>query len=289
MTDLSTTDAPLCLPPRPLGRLPVRRLAPGATDCHFHVFRPGAPLAPQRSYTPSIVQLDAWLELARVVGISRGVLVQPSVYGFDNTVLLEALQAAPDQLRGIVVLPPEVAIRELERLHGLGVRGVRCNTRNPGGLGFDAVGTLAPKIAALGWTLQFQARPEQLAALVSLVPALGLSVVIDHLGFVDPRETDNAVRQLQALLDTGSCYAKISAPYRLRRDTSYRDFGTVTAALARSHPERLIWGSDWPHTELRDAMPDDADLIDRAADWLGDEATRQLVFVDTPRSLFFDH
>jgi predicted TIM-barrel fold metal-dependent hydrolase len=288
MTDPPTADPPPCLPPRPLGRLPRRTLVPGATDCHFHVFRHGAPLAPQRSYTPSIVQLDDWLDLARLAGISRGVLVQPSVYGFDNTVLLEALQEAPDRLRGIVVLPPDVPVSELERLHRLGVRGVRCNTRNPGGLGFETVETFAPRIAALGWTLQFQVRPEQLPALVPLAPALGLSVVIDHLGFVDPRDTDGALRQLRALLDAGRCYVKLSAPYRLSRAVSFRDFGTIATALARSHPERLIWGSDWPHTELWDAMPDDAELIDMTADWLGDQATRQLVFVDTPRSLFFD-
>jgi len=289
MMNPPAADAPLCLPPIPLSRLPGRTLEPGATDCHFHVFRPGAPLALQRSYTPNMVQIEDWLDLANAAGVSRGVLVQPSVYAFDNTVLLEALQAAPDRLRGIVVLPPDVTMPELERLHRQGVRGVRCNTRNLGGLGFDAVGTLAPKIAALGWTLQFQVRPEQLAALVSLVPALDLSVVIDHLGFVDPRDGDGAVRQLQALLDTGSCYAKISAPYRLSRAAPFRDFGTVTAALARSHPERLIWGSDWPHTELWDAMPDDAELIDMVADWLGNQATRQLVLVDTPQSLFFEH
>lgn len=287
MMALSAADAPLCLPPRPLGRLPGLKLEPGATDCHLHVFRPGAPLTSPRSYTPSMVQLEDWLGLADAVGIGRGVLVQPSVYGFDNTVLLEALATTPDRLRGIVVVPLDVANSELESLHRQGVRGVRCNTRNLGGMSFDAVETIAAKVAPLGWTVQFQIRPEQLAALAPLVREMNARVVIDHLGFVDPRDTEGAIGQLQTLLDTGRCYAKISAPYRLA-SAPYQDFGAITTALSHSHPERLIWGSDWPHTELWDAMPDDAELLDMIADWISNQATRKLVLVDTPQSLFFE-
>jgi predicted TIM-barrel fold metal-dependent hydrolase len=262
-------------------------LEPGTTDCHFHVFRPGAPLAVPRNYTPHMLQLSDWLDYAGAVGISRGVLVQPSVYGFDNTVLLEALRVAPDRLRGVVVLRPEVTVAEIERLHDQGVRGIRCNTRNLGGLGLDAAAQLAKKVSAFGWIMQFQVRPEQLDMLGPIVAAFDLPIVIDHLGFIDPSDHEGAVRQLQGLLDGGRCYAKISAPYRLGGTAPYRHFGAVAATLAGTHPERLLWGSDWPHTELWDAMPDDAELIDLAFDWLGSSATRRLVLVDTPQSLFF--
>jgi predicted TIM-barrel fold metal-dependent hydrolase len=235
------------------------------------------------------VELDAWLELARAVGIAKGVVVQPSVYGFDNTVLLHALKAAPDQLRGVVVVPPDVSEPELLRLHRLGVRGVRCNTRNLGGVAFDAIADLAEKIAPHGWALQVQVLPAQLDALATLLPTLAGPLVVDHLGFVDPRDRDLATRRLTALLDAGKSYVKISAPYRLSSADRYEDCGAIVKALVRSHPERLLWGSDWPHTELWKAMPDDAALIETMAAWLGDEAVRRTILVDTPEALFFSH
>ena len=132
-------EAPLCLPPLPLTRLPATRLPSGTIDTHFHVFKRGAVLNTPRSYTPQILTLPDWKQLGPKLGVSRGVLVQPSVYGFDNSVLLEALATDPVNLRGVVVLPQETSVSELRQLDRLGVRGVRINTRNKGGLPFEAV------------------------------------------------------------------------------------------------------------------------------------------------------
>lgn len=278
----AASEAPLCLPPLPLTRQPAR-LPAGTIDTHFHVFKPGAPLNTPRSYTPQILTLTDW----RRVGISRGVLVQPSVYGFDNSVLLEALAADPANLRGIVVLPQETTRDELRRLDRLGVRGVRINTRNKGGLPFEAVTDFAAPLAELGWTLQFQVRAEQLPAIAELAPTLGAAVVIDHLGFIPlgTAETDIHVANVQRLLDTGRGWVKLSAPYRLGKDPVA--FAQVAARLVQSHPQRLLWGTDWPHTELWADMPDDADLIEEALGWLATDAVRQAVLVDNPQSLFF--
>jgi predicted TIM-barrel fold metal-dependent hydrolase len=287
MTDAATAEAPLCLPPRPLARPPRRTLPTGTVDTHFHVFRAGAPLATPRSYTPSIATTEDWLYLAQSVGISRGVVVQPSVYGLDNTVLFEALRAAPDRLRGIVVIPPDLPQRELEEFHALGVRGVRCNTRNLGGIAFETVRALADRIAPFGWVLQFQVRPEQLDALATIAPTLGVPVIVDHLGFIalSSAARDAAVTQLRTILDAGNSYVKLSAPYRLGGTPA--DFAFVAAALVQSHPDRLIWGTDWPHTEMRDTVPDDADLIDAAEQWLGTDSERRKILVETPEALFF--
>lgn len=284
---IAQAEAPLCLPPRALGRLPATRLPFSTVDTHFHVFRPGAPLNSPRSYTPQVLTLADWQRLASALGIDCGVLVQPSVYGFDNSVLLEALAAGPRHLRGIVVLPPETPLDELRRLDRLGVRGVRINTRNKGGLPFDAVADFAGALSALGWTLQFQVRPEQLPTITALAPTIGAPVVIDHLGFIPlgTPETDTHVANLQRLLDKGSAYVKLSAPYRLGTDRSA--FAQIAARLVQSHPHRLLWATDWPHTELWAEMPDDADLIDDALGWLSTDAIRQAVFADTPQSLFF--
>ncbi|GLQ53075.1 amidohydrolase family protein [Devosia nitrariae] len=261
----------------------------GTCDCHFHVFAPHAPLASPRSYTPRIETLDGWLQLADAIGMAHGVLVQPSVYGFDNRVLLTALAAHAERLRGIVVIPPETDGDELMRLHRLGVRGVRINLRNKTGLPLEAVPTLASAIQHLGWQLQFQVGPDGVEAVTRTVLQYGITAVIDHAAFLpvaDPA-VEPGITALQRLLDTGSAYVKLSAPYRLAAAPDYPGFGALVARLAASHPERLLWGSDWPHTELFEAMPDDADLVSAMLDWLPDEPMRRKVFVTNPESLYW--
>ena len=286
---IAEDDAPLCLPQLAMKRLPLALLPEGTVDTHFHVFKSGAPLNTPRSYTPHIRTLADWRAYAQTVGIARGVLVQPSVYGFDNSVLLEALATDPSHLRGIVVLPAETSLNELRRLDRLGVCGVRINTRNKGGLAFETISDFAASLAPLGWSLQFQVKPEQLANIVSLAPTLGLPLVIDHLGFIPLGTTETAghVATLQRLLDGPEAYVKLSAPYRLVTGTDYSAFGQIVSTLVKTHPHRLLWGSDWPHTELWANMPDDTDLIDAMAVWLSDDATRQQVFVANSQSLFF--
>jgi predicted TIM-barrel fold metal-dependent hydrolase len=283
-------EAPLCLPPRPMTRAPLFGLPDGTVDTHFHVFRAWAPLNTPRSYTPQILTIADWRSYAAALGIARGVLVQPSVYGFDNSVLLEALASDTANLRGVVVLPPDTPRGEFARLDGLGVRGVRINTRNKGGLTFETAADFAASLAPLGWSLQFQVRPEQLSIIGHLAPMLGLPVVIDHLGFIaldDDDDVDTHVSTLQRLLDGPETYVKLSAPYRLTAGKDYRAFAAVAGKLVVTHPHRLLWGSDWPHTELWADMPDDADLIEDLTVWLGNDAVRRQVFAETAQSLFF--
>jgi predicted TIM-barrel fold metal-dependent hydrolase len=286
----TTLEAPLCLSPVPLSR-PPRRLPEGTCDCHFHVFAPHAPLASPRSYTPRIEPLDGWLRLADATGMARGVLVQPSVYGFDNRVLLTALAAHAERLRGVVVIPPETGSNELMRLHRLGVRGVRVNLRNKAGLPLETVPALAASVRSLGWHLQFQVGPDGIGDVTRMVLQHGITAVIDHAAFLptaDPN-VESGIVALQRLLDTGSAYVKLSAPYRLTAGPDYPGFGAFVARLAASHPERLLWGSDWPHTELFTAMPDDADLVSAMLDWLPDEPVRRKVFVTNPESLYWSN
>lgn len=286
---MSTDEARQCLAPRPPARQPAQRLPAGTVDTHFHVFKPGAPLTSPRSYTPQVLTLADWQELGALLGIDRGVLVQPSVYGFDNSVLLEALAVDPDRLRGIVVLPTDTPLAELRRLDALGVRGVRINTRNKGGLPLEAVADFAAALRALDWTLQFQVNPEHLPAITKLVPELGCRMVLDHLGFIAPDgpQTPGQLDNLRRLLDTGHAYVKLSAPYRLSQNRDPAGFAGIAGSLVQSHPDRLLWGSDWPHTELWADMPDEIDLVEDALGWLNNDAIARTVFVDTPRSLFF--
>lgn len=283
---MSETEAPLCLPPKPLGALP--RLPLGTCDSHFHVFEPGAPLASPRSYTPQMLTIADWRLYAEAAGIARGVLVQPSVYGLDNSVLLRGIESDPQHLRGVAVVAPDISPAALWELDARGIRGIRINTRNRAGVAFEAVNELLGKVASLRWSVQFQIRAEQLAAVGALQHG-DTPLVLDHLGFIRFGEPDTAERldALRRLLDRPNIYAKLSGPYRLTEDASYAEVGAATTALAASHPHRLIWGSDWPHTELWATMPDDADLLAAYESWLPDPQLRQQIFVDTPQSLFF--
>ncbi len=287
---LPDNDAPLCLPRLPLTRLPAKPLPQGTIDTHFHVFRSNAPLNVPRSYTPQIATTADWIDFATKLGIGRGILVQPSVYGLDNRVLIEALAAFPERLRGIVVIDPETGSDEIARLDGLGVRGVRINTRNKGGLPLAAAERLAAAIRDFGWSLQLQISPDQIDDLAGRLPALGIRFVIDHLGFIPL--AGGAWRQylsaLQRLADHPGGYIKLTAPYRLTREAGYAGFADIIRALAASHPEKLLWGSDWPHTELWSDMPDDADLIDGMQEAIGNPTLARKIFTENAETLFFD-
>ena len=284
-----TRSAPLCLPPRPLQRRPRTVLPAGACDCHFHVFREGLPLAPEREYTPSIATLADWLALAAGVGLERGVVVQPSVSGTDNRALLEALEAHPGTLRGVVVIAPDTRAEEIARLHRLGVRGVRISLLSPGGLRLDDVPWLAGLLRPLGWHLQVLLRPEQIETVAALRARHEVPLVIDHLAMIRPGHplARRAVDELQRLLDAPGVFVKVSAPYRLTEGPGYPGVGDIVARLAGSHPQRLLWGSDWPHTALTDAMPDEADLVDTVLDWMPDEPVRHGVLVANPESVYW--
>jgi len=280
--------APLCLPPRPLRNPADLSLPQNTCDSHFHVFAPSAPLASPRSYTPQIETIENWLTLADTFDIARGVLVQPSVYGLDNRVLLTALAGHGERLRGIVVIPPETSDAELRRLDTLGVRGVRFNLRNKSGIGFDAFAELAPRIRALGWHAQFQVGPDAIASVAELTARHDIVGVIDHLAFMPLDPPGQALDDLARALDTGRVLVKTSAPYRLRDADNHFGYRQALQVLAKRYPTRLLWGTDWPHTELFDAVPEDNDLIALSLDALPAE-THAAIFADNAETLYFQH
>ena len=280
-------DAPLCLPPRPMSA-PMRKLPAGTVDTHFHVFNANAPLNTPRSYTPRMVTLDDWVAYADMAGVARGVLVQPSVYGLDNRVLVTALTGNADRLRGVVVIPPDTSTTELERLDRLGVRAVRINLRNKAGIGLDALDDLAPRIRKLGWHVQFQVGPEAVTTVAELAQRYEINGVIDHLAFMPLAPVGPALQDMLRALDSGRIHVKISAPYRMRDTANNDGYHSVVAALAASHADRLLWASDWPHTELFDTMVDDATLLALSLDALP-SAAHDMVFVNNAAPLYWSH
>jgi predicted TIM-barrel fold metal-dependent hydrolase len=248
----------------------------------------GAPLISPRSYTPQIKTIADWRMFADAVGVDRGIIVQPSVYGRDNRVLLAALAARPRDLRGVVVVDAATSVEEFRRLHERGVRGARVNTKNIGGLTLEEAVVLASAISEFGWPCHFQVDDLGLEALCGLIPRLPSEAVIDHIGFIsveDSARRAEGVDRLLRLLNTGRVWIKLSGVYRLGGDRAA--ISNVVSRLVQANPERLIWGSDWPHTELWNDMPDDADLIEEMMGWLANPTLARQVLVENPARLYW--
>ena len=281
-----------CLPPRPPLARPGLRLPAGACDSHCHVFADPErhPFIAQRSYTPAVVTLDDYEAVMRTFGIERAVLVQPSVYGTDNTVLSEALQRRPERLRGVAVVAPDIPDAALERLHAAGVRGVRINLAYPGGLPVTAISELGRRIAPLGWHVQLLIEIENTPDLAKLVAGAGVPVVIDHFGLCRPDLGPEApgFQALLRLVADGLCWVKLSAAHRLPGGPHSDDvLQRVVDRLIEAGPARLLWATDWPHVDYYDAVPDDADLVARVETWLPSPALRQAVLIDNPSRLYW--
>lgn len=279
----------------------------GATDCHLHVFGPHEryPLAAQRAYTPDEATPEAlWARLGSG-GISRAVLVQPSVYGTDNSRLVDALLDAPDRARGIAVVDAGAGAAELRRLHDAGVRGVRVNLVTMGGgdprAAQATISSLAERIAPLGWHVQVFIHAANVEVVASLIDALPVPVVFDHMGM--PVAADGAeqpgFRRLLELLKEGRCWVKLSGPYHVSPHP-HGDQATdrIAGALVAANPDRLVWGSDWPHVgkNKRTAEKDPPRVPHRSIDyatllallgrWSGTAEVRDRILVDNPARLY---
>jgi 2-pyrone-4,6-dicarboxylate lactonase len=289
-----------CLPPRPLGEAPQFTPPPGACDCHNHTFGPydRFPLAEDRSYTPAQFDGAAYLAHLDELGLTRGVLVTGSASGTDNGSILAAIAQAPGRLRGVAVPDPEVTDAELARWHAGGIRGVRANLfridgkavyRN--GVGLDVLQKLAPRIRDMGWHAQIWVYAPDLPALDADLRALGLPLVIDHVGRVpiDRGVSDPGFQHLCRMLAEGVAWTKISGADRnTRAGPPYLDYDPFVQAVLAANPERIVWGSDWPHINyFEDArMPDDAVLLNLLARWMPDTVLREQVLVRNPARLY---
>jgi 2-pyrone-4,6-dicarboxylate lactonase len=288
--------APPCAPPDFAPRRPRLSLPAGACDCHAHVIGPGRdyPLAAERVYTPPDCVAGDYRAMLGAVGVTRAVLVQPSVYGSDNRLLLDTLAGAdPADWRGVVVLAGDEDDAELARLHDAGVRGARVNlvdrAEPSAQLPMAQLRRLAARIAPLGWHLELLAHVDQAGDGLQALGELPLPLVFGHLGYlgIGRDAADPGFRALLALLRAGRAWVKLTGPYRLTRQPwPYPAVDDMAAALREAAPARLLWGSDWPHVMLKGVMPNDADLVDLLERWLPDAALRQQVLVDNAQALY---
>jgi predicted TIM-barrel fold metal-dependent hydrolase len=288
----ATEHAPLCSAPDPDPQGPTRyAVPPGAVDCHAHIIGlpPRYPLVETRSYTAPEASLRAYFAMLKATGMTHGVLVQPSVHGTDNSLIAETLRAAKDKLRGIAVVAPEVSEREIETLNQAGYRGCRLNVLFGGGIGLAAIDTLAKKVAPFGWHLQFLIDVREIAPIAKKLEKLPVPWVVDHMGYVPSHEgvSNSGFRTLVSLLRDSDGWVKISGAFRLSSEgPPYRDTIPFAHALLEARPDRLVWGSDWPHVAIKPPMPKIGELLDLLADWVPDEGQRQRVLVDNAHKLY---
>lgn len=276
---------------------PSRVLPPLACDSHMHIFDAGFAPSPHWPRTPPHAPVAAYRQLQKRLGTTRTVVVTPSTYGTDNACTLDALDQLGDSARGVAVVEAAVDGAELARMATRRVRGLRVNFVSPQSWGTttaEMLTTLAHKVARHadcgGWHIQVFAHPEQIVALEPVLQALPVPLVIDHLGRIDPAEGPSAPAwgTLQRLLDRGNTWVKLSGAYM--RSTvggpSYADTLPLGRALVQAAPERLVWGSDWPHTTEAPGTVNDADLVDLLQAWAGTEALMDRILVDNPAQLY---
>ncbi len=278
--------------PNSAGDQPPRLAAPAKScDCHIHIYDAArfAPLRPAARLQAQASVAEYRL-LQRRLGIRRAVVVTPAVYETDNRVTLDAI-AQLGEARGIAVVHPTVTDAELKHLADGGIRGIRFTQFDPATAvtSFDMIEPLARRVAGLGWHVQIHMRADQIAAAADLWDRLPSAIVFDHMGRLpQPAGIEHpAFAIIHRLIDKGRTWVKLSGAYL---DTkmgapTYADATAVARAWVAAAPERMVWGSDWPHpTEQQ--KPDDALLFDLLAAWVPDAGTRQRVLVDNPEALY---
>jgi predicted TIM-barrel fold metal-dependent hydrolase len=262
-----------------------------ACDCHAHIFGlPDTyPFARERDYTPPPALVPQYLAMLATVGLERAVIVQPSVYGYDNRCTLDAVRTIGlDRARAVVAVALGSTSASLGELHERGARGVRFMHGGDDPAFLDSLRTLATHLADLGMHIQLYVRPAIWRQLLPVFQGTDVHVVLDHLAHLTADQAAEAenIEALFAALDKGRTWVKLSQCRGSLTNHPYRDTTPLAARIAAYAPERCIWGTDWPHPNSLEHMPDDGELVDLIADWAPDPALRQRILVDNPAILY---
>lgn len=284
---------PTIAPPDPNPKKPRFVLPPLACDSHFHVFGPHAkfPYAANRPFTPADAPKEDLFRLHQFLGFQRGVFVQSTCHGTDNSVLVDLLAAGQGRYRGSALLDAATPDAEIERLDDAGVRGVRLHFLG-GHLGTPKphaeILQIIDKVAPYGWHIQIHTGGHGILDLYDFITAIEATVVIDHIGRIDIAEglQGKTFSVLRRLLDRGNIWVKLSGTDRISKQSyPYADAIAFPRALAAHAPERVVWGTDWPHPNHA-AVPNDGDLVDLIPEIAPDAKTQKLMLVDNPAKLF---
>jgi predicted TIM-barrel fold metal-dependent hydrolase len=267
---------------------PKLKAPPDSCDCHMHIydaarFPPSRPGARMQQHAG----VAEYRLLQQRIGTSRVVVVQPAAYGTDNAVTLDALAQLGPHARGVAVVHPDVTDVELRRLANGGMRGIRFTQFDPrtAVTTIDMIEPLAKRVTPLGWHVQIHFRADQIVAAADLLQRLPCMVVFDHLGRLTRGTDDPAFAIIRRMLDRGRTWVKLSGAYMMGASPAYAEASEVARTYVAAAPERLVWGSDWPHPTEAD-KPDDAMLFDLLLDWAPDATTRQRILVENSAELY---
>jgi len=285
--------------PNSSGSAPAKLKAPpGACDCHHHIYDPVRfpPSRPEANQVPN-ARLEDYRLLQRRIGTTRNIVVTPAPYPAtvsDNAATLDAIKQLGPDARGIAIVYPQITDAELKSLDAGGIRGIRFSLTSgrPGAASTaspEVIEALSKRVNALGWHVQFNTTAEQIVASQDLLNRLASPIVFDHMGHIpQPAGIDHpAFAIIRALIDKGRTWVKLSVTYASSKDgpPGYADVGRLAQAYVKAAPERLVWGSNWPHPSEPN-KPDDAVLFDLMAQWAPEEATRNRILVQNPQTLY---
>ncbi len=267
----------------------------GAVDAHCHVFGPAAafPYAPERKYTPCDAPKEKLFALREFLGFDRSVIVQATCHGRDNRALLDALASDGDRSRGVASVGPDITADELAAMHDAGVRGVRFNfvkrlvDRTPR----EVFQTIAEKVAKLGWHIVVYFEAADLEDLIPFLKTLPTTIVVDHMGRPDVTkgvEHTDFQRFIALLADNPNIWTKVTCPERLTAaGPDYADVVPFGQRLVETFPDRVLWGTDWPHPNMKSHMPDDGMLVDFIPRIAVTENEQRVLLVDNPMRLYW--
>jgi 2-pyrone-4,6-dicarboxylate lactonase len=284
---------PVCPGPIRATKTPSYAAPPGATDTHAHIFGPPGrfPYAEGRTYTPEDCTADDYAAMLATIGFTHAALVQGGAHGTDNRAILGAIAGNTDNYRGVAVIAPGLREDQLALLDAGGIRGVRLSTMSGAGITFEQLDQLAAEVRDFGWHILLHFKES--AELIDVVPVLERVknvFILDHLARVPIAQGTASAefRALLQLLDTDRCYVKLASLYRLSKEPyPHRDLLPLIHAVVAARPDRIIWGSNWPHPlHYHGVMPDDGDLVDLIPLWVPDPANQQQMLVDNPNALY---
>jgi 2-pyrone-4,6-dicarboxylate lactonase len=285
------------LSPHASPHAPVFRAPPGAIDAHCHVFGPGAefPYAPERKYTPTDAPKEKLWALRDFLGFERNVIVQGTCHGADNRALVDALRSSGDRARGVATVKRDVTDAELAHLHAAGVRGVRFNfvKRLVDVTPPDVLLDIARRIAPLGWHVVVYFEAQDLPELAPFLASLPTTVVVDHMGRPDvsqPVQGGEFEHFVAFMRDHENVWSKVSGAERLSvgGPPDYADFIPFARRIVETYPDRVLWGTDWPHPNMKTHMPDDGDLVDLLPRIAPTAELQRRLLVDNPMRLYWN-
>jgi D-galactarolactone isomerase len=260
-----------------------------ACDCHMHIYDSRFPIAPNATLKPADAKPDDYRLLQKRIGTTRNVVMTPSTYGTDNSCTLDGMAKLGSAVRGVAVVDTIVSDAELKRLNGLGVRGIRFNLVQAGATTVEMLEPLSKRVNDLGWHVQIHMLGDGIVKIEDTLQRLPSPIVFDHMGRI-PKEVGAdhpAFTVIRKLIDKGRTWVKISGAYMDTKvgPPTYADSTKLAQAYVKAAPERMVWGSDWPHPTEKD-KPNDAVLFDLLAAWAPEETVRNRILVDNPATLY---